>query len=240
MSSYEQDIWFGLQGTIAVLEAEGLVRPTFRRLDLDKQRQIVVAVSEALADRPSGMNIKKAAANAGVSVGSMYQYFPNRDAMVSFIGALTAAYVTASFAAFEPMIARMPLREALAAYLFGGVEWSREQVTFLRLFARSAYCGDETFRQTLVQPVSEAMLRLVTRMLEGALARGELLPEVDPASAARLINGFYIAVGDAVLLPHLNDYLQVFENPSAPEGQMAAAVDFVMRSIAVAPKGGPE
>lgn len=231
MGSPEHDIWYELQGTVAALENEGLVRGTFRRLGLDKQRQVVLAILAALANRPDGLNIKQIAKAASVSVGSMYQYFPDRDKMVAFAVTLTARYIVSSFAAFEPYLAGLPLKDGLVQYLSGGIEWSKEQAAFLRLFARAAYCGDDTFKQMLVIPVADCMRRMIAHMLEAAADRGEIPKTVNVDSAARLVHGLFVVVGDAVLLPSLNDYFQIYDETTDIAAQLEAATGFALRAL---------
>jgi AcrR family transcriptional regulator len=71
------------------------------------------------------MNIKRVAERAGVSVGSLYQYFYNREGMLDFAVELCTRYVKEAFDQFRPYLSALPLRQALEYYLTGGIEWSR-------------------------------------------------------------------------------------------------------------------
>jgi len=42
----------------------------------------------------------------------------------------------------------MSLRQALAAYMIDGIEWSRMVMGLIRLFARAAYHGDPELSET--------------------------------------------------------------------------------------------
>ena len=241
MSSHEQDLWNCMQRHIAALAAEKKVNNTFRRLETSKQQQVILAILDALAERPHGINIKMIARDAGVSVGSMYQYFPNRDAMVSFAVTLTARTTVESLHEYEAYFDSLPLRASLTQFLLGSIEWSEGLGPFLKLFARCAYHGDDLFREELVRPIATAIREMVFRILTAARARGEIREGVDIDAAARLVNSFFITVADALLLPHLNHYFQVFSSshPDAVRGRLLEAVEFVLRSIE-APKFSKE
>src|SRR3989304_4680797 len=72
--------WTNFQPYISQLEQEGKVTRTFRRLDPDRQEAVFNAILEEAAEKgPASLNVKEIARRAGGSVGSLYQYFPNRD-----------------------------------------------------------------------------------------------------------------------------------------------------------------
>lgn len=172
------------QEHILELERRGLVRRTFRRLDPERQRAVLQAILDEAAERgPAELRIKEVAHRAGVSVGSLYQYFGNHQNLLRFTGELTTHVVLATLDQVREETAALPLREGLQAYLQGALAWHR-------------------------QPVGKALLRLVRELLQRAQARGELRSGVDVEAAARLVYALLIALVDTELLPHLNAYFQ--------------------------------
>ena len=77
---------------------------------------ILEATAHVLSERGyAGTNTNLVAERAGVSVGSVYQYFPNKDSLIS---ALHERHATEMHAAMEAVLAGMPsqgLRAQLAA-----------------------------------------------------------------------------------------------------------------------------
>jgi hypothetical protein len=128
----------------------------------------------------------------------------------------------------------MPLREALAAYLLGGIEWSKMQVGLVQFFARAAYHGDPELAESVVRPVAEVMREAVREILAQAAARGEVRADVDLEAAARVVNALLIAVGDSQLLPYLNTYFQVMDQEMLPERILEATLALILQGI------GPE
>ncbi|MBN1149477.1 MAG: TetR/AcrR family transcriptional regulator [Anaerolineales bacterium] len=224
--------WSQMQVYISQCEERGLVTRTFRRLDPQRQEAVVHAIlDDATQYGPAGLNIKRVARRAGVSVGSLYQYFPDRDGMLAFAVELCVRYVSDAFNQYRTYMSALPLRAALSAYLVGGVEWSRTQAGFLRLFARAAYQGDPELAESLVLPIANLLREMVAEILSAARARGEIRPDVDLEAATRILHALAIAVGDSQLLPYLNHYFQVSDPSLSPERLAEAFLDFVVRGI---------
>jgi AcrR family transcriptional regulator len=224
--------WAQFQPYIIQLEQEGLATRTFRRLDPQRQGAIVGAIlDEATEHGPAALSIKRVAKRADVAVGSLYQYFSNRDGMLQFVVELCVRYTKDAFEQFRPYLAAMPLRDALSAYLVGGIEWSKTQAGLLKLFARAAYQGDPELAESLVIPIADVLREMVHDILSTALGRGELRPDVDLESATRIVHALMIAAGDSQLLPYLNNYFQLTGPDLPPEQLVEALLDLVIQAI---------
>ncbi|MFZ5893192.1 MAG: TetR/AcrR family transcriptional regulator [Myxococcota bacterium] len=104
------------------------IRP--RKLPNQERSQITVealldALARILVDAPETATTNAVAALAGVSVGSLYQYFPNIDAIVASLlrrqARAEAAFVLECMAAAKPRDLRAALEVAIdAAFAFRG------------------------------------------------------------------------------------------------------------------------
>jgi TetR/AcrR family transcriptional regulator len=205
--------WSQIQACIVEFEQAGLVTRTFRRLAPCRQQAIVQAIlDEAVEKGPVEVNIKQVAKRAGVAIGSLYQYFGSRAGLMSFTTALCVRLLTDAFEQFKPILAALPLREALGAYFSGGLEWSQTMQGLIQFFGRAAYSGDPALAETVVRPVAEAMRVTMLEMLAAARSRGELRLDLDLDAAARAINAWIIALADSQMLPYLNTYFQVADD----------------------------
>ncbi len=224
--------WHQFQPFILELESEGLITRTFRRLDPDRQENILNAIlAEAVERGPASINIKNVAARAGVAVGALYTYFPNRDGMLDFAIELAVRTVTAEFTNYQPMLAQMPLRDGLSAYLQGGLEMGEVVAGLTQFLARAAYHGDEQLRQRVVEPMANALLAMVRGMVLAAAQRGELRPGLDLEAVTRTIHALLIAVGDSQLLPYLNTYFKISDSQVSFEQSMNAALDLILHGV---------
>ena len=224
--------WTQVIQHILQFEQEGLVTRTFRRLDVKRQQAIVAAIlDEAIEKGPTAINIKQVARRAGVSVGSLYQYFGNRAGLLNFAIELCVRYMTDLFDMSRPELLAMPLRDGLAAYLTVGIEWSQMQVGLVQFFLRAAYQGDPDLADRVVRPIATAMRTIVRDMLVQAVERGELRSDVDIEATARVINAAVIAIGDSQLLAYLNNYFQVTDRKVSAERAVKALLTLIMHGI---------
>lgn len=225
--------WTQIHTHILQLEQEGLVTRTFQRLKPRRQAAVLGAIlDEATEKGPNALNIKQVAQRAGVSVGSLYQYFNNRDGLLAFTVALCVRFVTDSFNSFRPFLSQLSLREALTAYLLGGVEWSAMQIGMVRFFARAAYHNDSHLSETVVRPIANTMREMVGEILAQGAACGEIRTDVDVEAATRIIHALMITVGDSQLLPYLNIYFQLTSESVSEEQIVNSLIDFILHGIA--------
>jgi len=215
---------------VARLESEGLITSTFRRLDAPRQEAVAVAVlEEAMVRGPSRVRVKAVAASAGVSLGSLYQYFGNRDGVLAFGVELVARRLGAELAGYIPALAALPLRDGLTAWVGGGFEWTREQAAVMAFFVRGAYEGDAALAERLVEPVAAVMVAAIRAMLAAAVERGEARADLDLDAAARAVHVLLAGVADGHLLPHLGRYFRV--DDIGFERTLAAAVDLAVAGV---------
>lgn len=234
MSSYSIDFdWTQIQLHILELEKDGTVTRTFRRLDPERQQAVVHAIlDEASIKGPTAINIKEVARRANVSVGSLYQYFGNRDGLLEFAVALCMRHMIDMFNQFTPILAALPLSEALRYYILGGIEWNQTETGLIRFFGRAAYQGDAELSDAIVRPVADVMRNTVTEILVQAAARGEIRDDIDLEGTTRVVNMLMIAMGDAQLFPELNIYFQVSDDAMPLERVMDALIAMVLQGIA--------
>jgi TetR/AcrR family transcriptional regulator len=214
------------------LERNGVVTRTFRRLDEDRQRSVLDAImAEAAEQGPAAINVKDVAGRAGVSVGSLYQYFGNRDGLLKFAVSVSIGYMVGTLTAARPHLMAMPLRDALRTYVSVGVEWGTTEAGLMRFLGRAAYQGDPALLEEAVRPIATAMRELVTDLFRAAEGRGELREGIDVAAAARLANALAIAVTDSQLFPYLNEYFQVADDSMPSDRVLETFVEFVLSAV---------
>jgi AcrR family transcriptional regulator len=227
-------IFTNLSSFIQEAEEKGRITRTFRRLDLEKQQTIILAIlDEAAENGPADVNIKQVASRSNVAVGSLYQYFGSRENLLEFTLELVVSQTVALFESYTAELASIPLREGLTAYLGGGIEWGQEQLSMVRLFGQAAYQNAPGLNEKVVRPIATALTGMMRAILLAARERGEIRPEVDLEAATRLLNTLMIALGDAVLFPNLNEYYQLHDVTMSRERILNCFFDFLENSFFV-------
>lgn len=224
--------WTQIHTYILELEQAGVVTRTFRRLDPERQQAVVGAIlDEAIEKGPAALNIKQVAERAGVAIGSLYQYFGNREGLMNFTTQLCVRLLTDSFLQYKPYLVSLPLREGLSAYLTGGVEWGRMMQGLVQFFGKAAYAGTPEFAEKVVRPVAVAMREMTTELLLAAQARGELRPGLDLEAVARALNSWIIPIADSQIFPYLNLYFQTSDEKVSFERTLTAFLDLLEQGV---------
>jgi len=228
----DQESWGILTQRILQLEQAGLVKRTFRRLDPQRQVAIVDAILYEAGEKGiKTIGISDVAARAGVAVGSMYQYFPNRQGMIDFAIDLSVHYLIDAVELYRQYLDAFSLYDGLLAFVNAGVEMSRTQQGMLRFYGRAAYQGDPELSERVVKPVADCFYRLVRELIEKARARGEIRADVDMEATTRLINTLLIISGDCQLFPHLNTYMNLLSPEVGPDRINLAMVSLLQAGI---------
>jgi AcrR family transcriptional regulator len=214
------------------LEKKGLVTRTFRRLDPERQQAIITAIlDEAGEAGPQDLNVKRVAERAGVSTGSLYQYFTNRDNLLAFATELATRSTIQLFESYRPYMGQAPLKDMLPMYISTGVDWTETQLGFARFFASAAYHGDPQYGESVVRPIARVMRGMVEDMLRPAVERGETRPDLDMEATARVLHALTIAIGDGLIFPQLMNYYQLTDDGMTAERIYAAFTSLVMFGI---------
>jgi AcrR family transcriptional regulator len=213
-------------------EQDGLVKRTFRRLDPDRQEALIEAIlAEAAEVGPDQIRIQEIARRAGAAVGSMYQYFPNRGKLLEFALRLCNQAWVDLFSQYIPMLAAMPLKEGLKAYLLGGLEMSETERGVVQFFGRAAYQGAQGVLKTAIEPIAIQMLDGTREMLRQAQIRGEVRADIDLEASARALNACLIALGDGQIFPYLNEYYRLTGENMPYERVLDAAIEMILSGI---------
>jgi AcrR family transcriptional regulator len=214
------------------LEQKSLVTRTFRRLDPDRQLAIINAIlAEAGETGPQDLNIKRVAERAGVSTGSLYQYFNNRENLLNFAIELATRFTVQMFETYRPYMTQAPFEQTLPMYISEGVNWSEAQLGFARFFGAAAYHGDPQYGESVVRPIAAVLREMVTDMLRAAVDKGELRADLDMEATARVLHTLTLAIGDGLIFPQLMNYYQLTDGEMPAERIYAAFTDLVMHGL---------
>ena len=222
------ELFTDLESIIREAEEKGWVTRTFRRLDPQKKEVVITAILAEASERgPAEMNIKNIAERGSIPVGSLYQYFSSREKLLDFTLELVVRQTAALFESYTAELNQLPLRDALAAYLGGGVSWSEEQLGMVRLFGQAAYQNATGLNERVVAPIATALTNMMRSMLLAARERGEIRADLDLEVVTRLLNSQIIVLGDAMIFPHLNTYYQLYGEDMTLERVLAGFFDLL-------------
>lgn len=192
----------------------------------DRSRSMIDALLEATARIVSQAGLDRATTNriadvAGVSIGSLYQYFPGKEALLAALIEREAQRDLAAMRAVMAQCAQLPLSQAIG----------RSVVELVGRHARdpALYRWMLTYVPALGQhPKVRAVAAEGRALLRDALVarRHELAPGVEPAMAAMILGS---AIEAAI-------HTAVFERPEClRDGALAAELERLCTRYLVAP-----
>ncbi len=164
-----------------------------------RSRALVDSLLEATArilvqDGWDALTTNRVAKAAGVSVGSLYQYFPNKDALVAGLVEGWADNITKRLVALGPALAEAPLDEAIGAVVTAALSVTREDAPLHRsVLLQLPRIGALAFFEQLNQRVADVLAEWIT-------LRREELDVDDPSLAAFVIVTSLDALTDHALL----------------------------------------
>jgi TetR/AcrR family transcriptional regulator len=172
-----------------------LSEPKWRRLPEERPHQIIDAAIEVFGERGlSGARLEDIAKRAGVSKGTIYLYFPNKEALFKEMVRLT---IIARLEHEEKSFEHHPgsALEQLESYMNEYWEFLNQPVvrTISRLVIGELHRFPELV-QFYMDEVVQRKYELVTRLIQRCVDAGEFRP-VDPSVAARLLSALFYAHG---------------------------------------------
>jgi AcrR family transcriptional regulator len=241
LSSHPDPSWPPDLTELEALIGDGCVRPTFVRLAAERRTAILEAALTAAAENgPGRLNIKEVASRAAVPVGSLYQYFGGRDALVRLVCLLVTRRLESILACAAPLLENLPLADALSQYLDESLKWCSREPTLMRIYSIAAYNvaflrdprdSPEDPDVFIVTAIAKSMLSVSETLLGAAARRRELREGVDIDAASRILNALLIAVTDAALLPGLNAYYRLYDARRGQKRMLQAIVDFACNGL---------
>lgn len=183
----------------------------------------VLATADRLlaAEGPEALTTTRVAAEAGMSVGAVYQYLPDRDAIIEALATSYLARIEVTMAAFLGVANDQAWADPVAALVDGFAEVYRSEPGFRALWfgrhlTEATRAADREHKRRMAAMLKQLVLaqRLlpVTERLDDVCRAGHLIADVLLQEAFR-----FNADGDAALLREaktaLRGYLTALSNP---------------------------
>jgi AcrR family transcriptional regulator len=157
------------------------------RADAQRNRErLIDAAKAAFAETGPDASLEEIARRAEVGIGTLYRHFPTRDAVIE---AVYRRELDQLVDAAERLLADRPPLEALRA-------WLRLSVDYLATKRVIAPALNATpTGTTLYKSGGPAMQSAIERLVDAALASGQVRPDVQPGDIFQVLAGVSYGMG---------------------------------------------
>lgn len=164
-----------------------------RETQAHTRRILLDAAAEAFSERGyHGTRIDSVSQRAGVAKGTIYNYFPSKEAVLETLVA-EACQLAADAALATPDNAST--RAQLEAFVEANLRWARRRRPLAILFARELLAGDAQIKRLIRRAAAPCVMKLAA-ILQDGVERGEVRAEVGPEELAMT----FISLANMLLL----------------------------------------
>lgn len=208
----------------------------FGRLPAAKQEAIIEAATGEFSRHGfEHANTNVIARRAGVSVGSLYQYFATKEDLFLHIVHLSAAKIRARV---EELVVRPAPVLTKIAELIGVIqETSRSQRQDIELYHELTAAGNRTLARQLVQELEGYTAGAYTTLIAEGQRNGEIRDDIPAAMLAFLIDNLFMSLQYAYACTYFTDRFELYLGPDILDRDDAVADQVLSFLTAAARKG---
>jgi len=166
---------------------------TFERISEGKRRRVLDSAKKAFARHGyAGANVNVVAKEAGISVGSLYQYFQTKENL--FLTLIEESHGTLT-TVIDDILARLPgFFDRVEALLRAAVDWSRKDPDLLNLYIACTTQELAPLAAKLSGRIESVAAERYRQMVAEAKSHGEIDPGVSDGVAAFCLDNLFLVV----------------------------------------------
>ena len=181
-----------------------------------RQRLLQAAAAEFAREGYVGANINRISQAAGFAKGTIYNYFPSKQALLEELLSVTAR-VHYEFIS-EAVLAEESPSGRLIAFFESGFDYVKEYLSPARVMVNVVYGVNDAFKVHLYQAYMPMFQFMALEIITPGVLQG-IFRQVDPAATSNLLMTIYLGTASQV-----TDEGEFYLNP----GQVA---DFALNSL---------
>ena len=186
---------------------------TFLNLNQKKQERIL----NAAVDEFAGHGFKGASMNtlvrvAGISKGSIFQYFSNKKGLFLYAFGHVTNLVKGYLKNVRAETADEEVFERIRKSLLAGVAFVRRNPRIYNLYLRVVFESDIPFRSELLQSIRKLSIEYLAGLLKMGQERGEIDSHVDVYRAAFFLDSILDRFLQAYGMQHIDADLGLFQS----------------------------
>ncbi len=180
----------------------------------------------------SGANVNVVAREAGISVGSLYQYFQTKENL--FLTLIEESHATLT-SVIDEIFARVPgFFDRVEALLRAAVEWSQKDPDLLNLYIACTTEELAPLAAKLSGRIESVAARRYSQMVAEAKERGEIDTDLSEPATAFCLDNLFLIVQFSFGSEYYRERLRLFLGESAAheaEAVVQGVMGFIRRAL---------
>jgi TetR/AcrR family transcriptional regulator len=205
-----------------------MAKSTFKQIPEEKRERVLREAARLFAERGfSATDVAELASRAGVSKGSLYNYFESKEDL--YLHVCRDGLARSRQAVYGGMDPEWDIYRQVEHIFRQGIHFALEHPEYIRLYLTASAPGKERFSTKLSLDAEKYTADHLKDQIRAGQAQGIVRRNLDPKLGAFFINSLYIIVVASVVSKHFHNRLkEYFELKGSLKGR---ALEENLRSI---------
>ncbi len=193
-----------------------LCKPAFHNLPEEKRERILKIAREEFANNGfENTSIQQIAKKSGISVGSVYKYFENKEMLFTYIVQSGLSLLEETLLKLAPAEEDILLKaEKIIRSL---LKFSRKEPELIKLYCSLTTSGNSEFLNGLSQRIEAVSASIYTQTIAIAQETGEVRKDVNPAFFAYLLDNVFMMLQFSTACPYYRERFFIYTGKQAED-----------------------
>ena len=208
-------------------------KDTFDRIPEEKRKRILDAATKEFASNGfRGTNINTIAAQAGISVGSVYKYFASKEGL--FLTVIDEGYRALDKTLWEIIADEGDIYQKIERILRAAIAYSRENPELIQIYLNSTTEGLAYMAEELSRKIETIAAQYYQSLIAAFRVKGLVASDVDEAIAAFCLDNLFLIVQFSYACTYYKERLKIFSGKNAieeDERMIKGMMQFIRRAL---------
>ena len=193
-----------------------LHKDAFEKIPREKRERILRVATEEFADNGfEHTSIQQIARKSGISVGSVYKYFENKEMLFTTV-------VQDGLSLLETLLLKVSSSEddilvKAEKIIRSLLKFSKENPELIKLYCSLTTGGNSDFLNQLSQRIEAVSASIYTQAISIAQETGDVRDDINPAFFAFLLDSIFMMLQFSTACPYYKERFFIYTGNQAPE-----------------------
>ena len=178
------------ENLVVELEKNGVVTSTFRKLSPDKKNIVYNSSIRAFGrDSFDRVALDTIADAAGISKGSLFQYFENKENLLEFTGYIFLDEYSSYWKKYFETETAIRVVDRIRNYIFDSINQWKNRTAEFAFLQKQLNENPDTLAAEFINRINEYNRRMISTIIERGIETGELRGDISSAYMTLIIQG---------------------------------------------------